>query len=75
MNPELRVILIRNGSLLDEDNLSLITSMAKESDYQVWIERVGKDKHHQIIIEDGMVESENEKAWTKVAETVESDEW
>lgn len=55
MNPKLKVLLIRDGSLLDEDNLKLIADMAKEADGQVWIERVSKGKECQIIIEDGEV--------------------
>ena len=55
LNPELRVLLIRDGSLLDEANLKLVAEMAAENDAQVWIERVGTDDPSAIIIEDGMV--------------------
>jgi len=55
MNPKLKVLLIRNGSLLDEKNLKLLAEMAAESDTQVWLERVGKGKECQVIIEDGAV--------------------
>lgn len=54
MNPKLRVILIREGAFFDTNNLKLIAEMAKENDYQVWIERVG-DGETGIIIEDGTV--------------------
>lgn len=55
LNPRLRVIRILDGSLLDADNLALIESMARESDYQVWIERVGDADEGAVIIEDGEV--------------------
>lgn len=53
-NPQLRVIRVRDGSLLDEESLALVARMAEEKDYQVWIERVGEGKTG-FIIEDGMV--------------------
>jgi len=50
------VLLVRDGSLLDEENLKLLAEMAQEADAQVWVERVGKGKECQVIIEDGTVE-------------------
>jgi DNA repair exonuclease SbcCD ATPase subunit len=55
LSPELRIILIRDGSLLDADNLSLIAKLAEEADAQVWIERVGDADEGAIVIEDGQV--------------------
>ncbi len=55
MNPKLRVVLVRNGSLLDEKNLALLAKLAEEHKLQVWIERVGTADPSAIIIEDGMV--------------------
>ena len=55
MNPNLKVILIRDGSLLDDANLEMIREMAKEADAQIWAECVGKDKQASVIIEDGMI--------------------
>ncbi len=55
LNPKLRVIRILDGSLLDADNLALIEDMAREHDYQVWIERVGDADEGAVIIEDGTV--------------------
>lgn len=56
MNPRLRVILIRDGSLLDEDSLEILRQIAEEKQAQVWIERVGKGEECCVIIEDGEVE-------------------
>lgn len=53
MNPELNVILIRDGSLLDKNSRALVAAMAKENDYQVWLEVVGDDEDCNVIIDDG----------------------
>jgi len=55
MNPKLRVLLIRDGSLLDEENLQAIAQMAEAADAQIWLERVGDGTECQVIIEDGHV--------------------
>lgn len=55
MNPELKVLLIRDGSLLDDESLQIIHDMAEEYDAQIWIERVGDGKECQIVIENGEV--------------------
>jgi hypothetical protein len=55
LNPKLRVIRIADGSLLDADNLALVESIAREHDFQVWIEMVGDGDGRGIIIEDGEV--------------------
>ena len=54
-NPKLRVIRIEDGSLLDEDSLAQIAAMAKDHDYQVWIERVETSGKVGFVIEDGHV--------------------
>lgn len=61
LNPSLRVLLIRDGSLLDPDGLKLIADMAAKADGQIWIERVGKGGEVSVIIEDGMVETQEDK--------------
>lgn len=55
LNPRLRVIRILDGSLLDAENLALITSMAADQDYQIWIERVADGSGVGVVIEDGAV--------------------
>lgn len=55
VNPKLRVLLIRDGSLLDEDSLKMVAEMAATADAQVWIERVGVDSATSVVIEDGQV--------------------
>lgn len=39
--PELKVIRVRDGSLLDSDSMKIVEEMAVQHDFQVWIERVG----------------------------------
>ena len=57
MNPELQILLIRNGSLLDEDNLKAISEMAFDSDHQIWLERVSTDAEAcSVIISDGNIQ-------------------
>ncbi|SDK80501.1 AAA family ATPase [Arthrobacter sp. ok362] len=55
LNPKMRVIRIADGSLLDTDNLALVEAVAKEHDFQVWIEMVGDGDGRGIVIEDGSV--------------------
>ena len=54
-NQKLRVIRIRDGSLLDEENMEVLRAMADEHDCQVWIERVDTTGKVGIVIEDGRV--------------------
>lgn len=54
-NPKLRVLLIRDGSLLDPESLALVAKMAAEADAQVWIERVSTGGEVTVVIEDGEV--------------------
>lgn len=52
-NPTLRVLRIKDGSLLDPKSLQTITDLAREHDYQVWIEMVDKSDRVGIVMEDG----------------------
>jgi hypothetical protein len=52
-NPKLRVIRVRDGSLLDEDSMALLAEMATDTDYQVWIERVDSTGKVGFVLEDG----------------------
>jgi energy-coupling factor transporter ATP-binding protein EcfA2 len=58
-NPKIRVIRIKEGSLLDQSNLALIAAMAHERDYQVWLEIVDTSGKIGIVIEDGHVAAVN----------------
>ena len=52
-NAKLKVIRVRNGSLLDDASLEVLRTMAAEHDYQVWIERVDSSGTVGFVIEDG----------------------
>lgn len=53
LNPDLKVIRVRDGSLLDEDAMKVLASMADEADYQIWIERVDSSGSVGFVLEDG----------------------
>ncbi len=55
LNPKIRIIRITDGSLLDSDNLKLIEDMARDNDFQCWIERVDESGNVGVVIEDGSV--------------------
>ncbi len=55
--PELRIAEIRDGSLLDDKTLKMIEDMAKDEDFQIWIERVGDKDANAVVIEDGEVKA------------------
>jgi predicted ATP-dependent endonuclease of OLD family len=61
MNPKLKVLLIRDGSLLDENSLAMVAKMADEHDMQIWLEKVGQDDSCSVIIEDGMIQEKEEQ--------------
>ena len=54
-NPSIKVLLIRDGSLLDSNSLKIVGELAAKHKAQVWIERVGHGQECQVIIEDGVV--------------------
>jgi len=58
-NPKLRVIRIKEGSFLDQDNLALIAEMARAHDYQVWLETCHPSGGAAVVIEDGQVVAVN----------------
>lgn len=57
MNPKLRVIRIRDGSLLDDDGLRLLAEMAEAQDLQVWLEKVDSSGKVGFVIEDGALKT------------------
>lgn len=55
LNPKLRVIFVRDGSLLDKNGLQTIADLAKEYDYQVWLEDARSEDPTAIEIIDGHI--------------------
>lgn len=52
-NPKLRVVRVMDGSLLDDEGMQIITELAAENEFQVWIERVANGDGVGFLIEDG----------------------
>jgi DNA repair exonuclease SbcCD ATPase subunit len=61
LNPKLRFITIRDGSLLDKNSMQVLEDFAEENDVQVWIERVGDHDKGAIIIEEGKIKGSNDE--------------
>jgi len=61
LNPKLRVICIREGSLLDKGMLTLIGKLAAERGYSVWLECVRDDRAVGFVIDDGELVAVNGK--------------
>ncbi|PNX48832.1 MAG: hypothetical protein BV456_09430 [Thermoplasmata archaeon M8B2D] len=58
-NSELKVLRVKNGSLLDEESLNIIKKMAKDKDYQLWLEKVDTTGKVGIVIENGEIKKVN----------------
>ena len=55
-HPQLRVAIVRDASLLDEDQMKIVSDLAEKYDTQVWLEVVDtKAGACGILIEDGVV--------------------
>lgn len=52
-NPELRIVLVRDGSLLDEQSMAAMAEMAVRYDASMFVERVGTGKEVSVVIMDG----------------------
>lgn len=55
LNPNLRVMFIRDGSLLDPDGLKSVAELAEKNDYQIWIEDARSTDPTAILIQDGEI--------------------
>ncbi len=64
LNPTLRVLRIKDGSLLDSNNLAILSKMVKDKGYQLFIERISSrdeyDKNGKvgIFITEGVASGE-----------------
>lgn len=56
-NPRLKVILVRDGSLLDRKSMGLLAEMADTHDCQVWVEAVDDSGEVGIVMDEGAVAS------------------
>lgn len=59
MNPKLRLLVIRDGSLLDDESLAAISAQVTDKDYQVIVEVVTRTQTDEdrccVVIEEGHV--------------------
>ena len=54
-NPKLRVLCVRDGSLLDKESWRLLGELVDGQDYQCWVEVTDDAAKTGIVIEDGTV--------------------
>jgi len=59
-NPKVRVVRIKDGSLLDAESMTVLAKVADEHDNQIWIERVKDEPGEGFYILDGEVAEVNE---------------
>lgn len=59
-NPKLRVILLKDASLLDAQSMDYIRQRAEAEGYQIWAERVASDGAVGFVIEDGELKQNQE---------------
>lgn len=55
MQPEMRLMVVKDGSLLDDKSMALLCNLADEFDLQVLVERVERDQWATVLIEDGTI--------------------
>lgn len=53
--PKLRVMLVRDGSLLDDEGEKILAELAAENDFQLWVEAVDTSGKVGIVLEAGEV--------------------
>lgn len=58
LNPELRVLFIRNASLIDSANFKILSDIATAKDYQMWTEFMDETGDVGIFLEDGEIKGE-----------------
>jgi hypothetical protein len=68
-NPKLRVMRIKDGSLLDEVSMQIIATMAHEQEFQVFVEVVDTSGKVGVYLEDGEVAAVNPDPLDAPAET------
>lgn len=57
-NPTIRVIRIKDASLLDDINMAVIKEMADSNDFQVWCELIQSKDDVAVVMEDGHIKAE-----------------
>lgn len=60
LNPSLQFCFIKDGSLLDEEQLALLAAFAEQQGLQLFIERVGTGAECDIVISEGRIVGQEE---------------
>lgn len=70
LHPKLRVLLVRDGSLIGAAKLQVIEEMVKQADAQLWIEMMQEEPTSKttVFIHDGMVVSRKQDGGTAAVE-------
>jgi DNA repair exonuclease SbcCD ATPase subunit len=55
LNPKLRILRIPHGEALDPEGIEVLTRIATENDFQIWMARVDVSGAVGIVMEDGAV--------------------
>lgn len=58
-NPKLRVLRIKEGSLLDDEGMDILRQMTEAADYQAWVESVDTTGKVGVVMEDGAIVANN----------------
>lgn len=65
-NPNLKIIIIREGALMNQANLKMLSDLAAENDFQLWIERFQEEPGNTgLHIVDGSITHEDGKPITE----------
>jgi ABC-type polar amino acid transport system ATPase subunit len=60
LNPTLKVMFVRDGSLLDSEGKKEIAELAKSGDYQLWMELCDESGQVGFFLEDGEIKKVND---------------
>lgn len=74
LRPELRILCIRDGSLLDDSSRAIIAQLADEHDFQVWLEAVSPEPTIGFHMVDGRLAAIDGVAQVVEDEKAERDE-
>lgn len=61
-SPKLRVMCIRDGSLLDDKSMEMLAEMCSTQNYQLWIERVDGSGPAAVVMADGEASGDDVEA-------------
>jgi hypothetical protein len=60
IDSELKIMFVRDGSLLDDNSFAELVGLAKKSGYQLWVETVGNGHGDAVVLKEGAIDPEGE---------------